>query len=304
MISVVMTTYNGEDYIRKQLDSIMRQEIMPDEMVIVDDASTDNTVKILNEYKINYLDVKWVIIENAFNIGWKKNFAKAIKAASGDYIFLSDQDDYWCSDKIRLMYDAMSNNDDIAVLAADYQTFKLTDFDPSIGLNEIYRGNGTVTKHKLTHNFYMVHYPGCNMAIRAEVKQWFDYSEWDGDLPHDEFIWCLAQLFGRAYVLNYKVLCYLRHIEAATAKKKRSRERQLELIKAKYMCVKKMASIYNRTADDAEVSMLINKAEKFLMVRVRFLNKPSVNLFVKLCTVYNLYERKSFFWADVISALL
>ena len=75
MISLVMPTYNGETYLREQLDSIYGQTLVPDEVIVVDDCSTDGTVEILKEYSIKY-GLKFYI--NDTNLGYNKNFAKGI----------------------------------------------------------------------------------------------------------------------------------------------------------------------------------------------------------------------------------
>jgi glycosyltransferase involved in cell wall biosynthesis len=92
MISLAMPTYNGERFLREQLDSIYNQTIVPDEVIVVDDCSTDGTISILEEYKKKYGLKYWV---NEKNLGYNKNFEKAISLCTGDYIALSDQDDVW-----------------------------------------------------------------------------------------------------------------------------------------------------------------------------------------------------------------
>ena len=101
MISVVMTTYNGERYILEQLESIRIQTRQPDEVIIQDDASNDDT-KVLIDYFIRAHGLKnWKVYKNVKNIGWRNNFYDAISKAHGDIIFFADQDDVWCSQKIK-----------------------------------------------------------------------------------------------------------------------------------------------------------------------------------------------------------
>ena len=99
-VSIAMTTYNGEKYLPEQLNSFLSQEIQPHELIVCDDVSTDKTLKILNNFakKANFI-VK--IYNNKRNIGYSKNFEKAILLCSGDIIFLSDQDDVWLKNKIK-----------------------------------------------------------------------------------------------------------------------------------------------------------------------------------------------------------
>ena len=104
-ISVAIATYNGASFLKEQLVSICEQTIKPFEIVISDDNSSDNTIEIINELANNYPDVKFKIIKNIQNIGFAKNFLKAILNTEGDIIFLSDQDDVWMPNKIeRFIY--------------------------------------------------------------------------------------------------------------------------------------------------------------------------------------------------------
>jgi len=90
-ISVCMATYNGEKYIQDQLKSILSQIGINDEIIIVDDCSKDNTVKIIKDFN----DDRIKISQNETNRGHVYTFAKAIEIAKNDLIFLSDQDDIW-----------------------------------------------------------------------------------------------------------------------------------------------------------------------------------------------------------------
>lgn len=86
-ISIAMATFNGENFVNLQLKSIIMQTLKPDEIVIVDDCSSDSTIDIINNFKKEYSTIDWVIIKNKENLGWKKNFQKAILATTGDLIF-------------------------------------------------------------------------------------------------------------------------------------------------------------------------------------------------------------------------
>lgn len=103
-ISVVIPTYNGDKYIKEQLDSIYAQTRVPDEVIVVDDGSIDNTVTILKEYVLKY-GLK--LYENKINIGYNKNFELAIRYCTGDIIALCDQDDVWFPNKIEESYKAL-----------------------------------------------------------------------------------------------------------------------------------------------------------------------------------------------------
>lgn len=97
-ISVAMCTYNGEKHIKEQLESILNQTVAIDEIIICDDESNDKTTAIIEQFQIEYPN-KISLYKNQVNLGSTKNFEKAIEICSGDYIFLSDQDDVWKTNK-------------------------------------------------------------------------------------------------------------------------------------------------------------------------------------------------------------
>ncbi len=100
--SVAMCTFNGEKYLQEQLDSLANQTVTPNELVVCDDCSTDNTIQILEKFKSQApFTVK--IIQNESRIGVVQNFSNAIVNCTQDIIFLSDQDDYWQPTRIEKM---------------------------------------------------------------------------------------------------------------------------------------------------------------------------------------------------------
>lgn len=140
MISVALCTYNGEKFIKEQLESIIQQTRSPDEIIICDDVSTDNTVRVIHDVLTGWNGKKKIII-NEKNMGFKKNFENAIRYCSGDIIFLSDQDDVWNSRKIEIIENAFAVHPNAIMVFHDaeivdaqlhtkYSSFwKLLDFD-------------------------------------------------------------------------------------------------------------------------------------------------------------------------------
>ena len=99
LITVGIVTYNSEKYLGEQLDSILRQTTSVNEIVVVDDASTDQTISLLNGYATQYPDL-FRIIRNEKNKGARKNFETVLSQSRGEVIFLSDHDDAWMEDKV------------------------------------------------------------------------------------------------------------------------------------------------------------------------------------------------------------
>ena len=103
-ISVAMCTYNGADFLPAQLESILAQSRKPDQIVVCDDGSTDETRALLQKFEKASPDV--ILLRfNKKNLGSIKNFEQAIGLCNGDVIALSDQDDVWRPDKLQLIED-------------------------------------------------------------------------------------------------------------------------------------------------------------------------------------------------------
>jgi glycosyltransferase involved in cell wall biosynthesis len=107
--SIAMCTFNGSKYLREQLDSIASQTVVPDEMVICDDLSNDDTGQILKEFTERVPFPVRVFI-NETRLGPARNFEKAIQCSDGEIIFLCDQDDVWKSGKVEQLCTALSHN--------------------------------------------------------------------------------------------------------------------------------------------------------------------------------------------------
>lgn len=117
-LSVAMCTYNGEKFLKEQLDSIINQTVKVDEIIVCDDISTDTTLQILATYNEEYPNL-FKIYKNEINLKSVKNFEKAIGLCTGDIIFLSDQDDVWVLNKVEVYKNYFATNSRINVLASN-----------------------------------------------------------------------------------------------------------------------------------------------------------------------------------------
>ena len=108
-ISIAMCSYNGGKYIQEQLDSIANQSRLPDELIICDDKSTDTTLPVVEKFA-DSSRFPVTVVKNGTNMGSTKNFEQAITLCKGDIIFLSDQDDVWHKDKLKLVEEAFDSS--------------------------------------------------------------------------------------------------------------------------------------------------------------------------------------------------
>jgi len=108
LISIAMCTYNGERFIEEQIDSILNQSYTNFELIITDDCSSDKTIEIIKKYQLDDKRIK--LHQNEHNLGFVKNFEKAISLCSGRYIALADQDDIWKEDKLKEFIESIGDN--------------------------------------------------------------------------------------------------------------------------------------------------------------------------------------------------
>lgn len=102
-VSIAMCTYNGAEFLQQQLDSLANQTCQPNEIIICDDDSKDLSVAIAQSFAVQHPEITVQVVQNTQNLGYIKNFEKAISLCTQDIIFLCDQDDLWQPEKIEHM---------------------------------------------------------------------------------------------------------------------------------------------------------------------------------------------------------
>lgn len=215
--SVALTTYNGSKFIVELLDSLKEQTRKPDEVIIVDDVSTDDTIKIVREYIEEYHLSNWRIIRNESNLGWKKNFRKAVGLCTGEVIFFCDQDDIWHKDKINLMCEAFEQNSDIQVLISNYVLLSQGNKQTK-GQKGSERDDGKLEKIQGWKKVGTIARPGCTQAFTkklADIMGEFD----DIDCSHDHIMYNLGLITDSLFILNRQLIDFRRHTNNASTYK-------------------------------------------------------------------------------------
>ncbi len=168
-ISVAMCSYNGEKYIEEQIQSIVNQTVVPNEIVVCDDGSTDLTINILESLRKKYKDVEILIYRNKENLGYSRNFLQAIRKCRGDIIFLSDQDDVWLETKIAEMIKVFDDNSDALAVNCAYC---LINGQSELVKNKFavaQKSTGCVKSISWKEFIRSTRFPGMSMAIRNSL---------------------------------------------------------------------------------------------------------------------------------------
>lgn len=201
-ISIAMATYNGGKYLREQLDSFLAQTRLPDELVITDDCSTDDTLAIIETFAATApFEVRWE--RNEQNLGYTGNFNKALMKAVGDLVFLSDQDDVWFPEKLERMERYALEDPEALVVMNDAA---LTDGDLNdTGLTKL----GQIACAGMTDSSFVM---GCCAAVRRELLE-LCLPIPAGYKGHDNWIVKMAEGVGRKRVFADVLQWYRRHNE-------------------------------------------------------------------------------------------
>lgn len=198
MISVCITTFNGERYILEQLSSIISQISNKDEIIVSDDGSTDQTVQIIEELNDNRIK----IYHNSYSRGIISNIQNALIKANGDIIFLADQDDVWLPNKVSTSLKSLENSD--LIISDCY----IVDNDLNITKSSFYAQNNSQTNkwRALIRNPYL----GCCMAFKRSILE--DALPFPTNIPmHDIWLGNVAAFRHKVRFIDDKLIYYRRH---------------------------------------------------------------------------------------------
>ena len=210
-ISVAMTTYNGEKYIIQQIESILSQSRKVDEIVIVDDKSNDKTVEIIRELNCPLIN----IYQNQKNMGYVDNFYKAIGLTQGDYVFLSDQDDIWETDKVEKSLSVLQGSDaNMAVCTG----FSLIDQlgNPIMDINNYQINRFVLKKHKCIEDITLNRLvfgnvvQGCTCCLKRDVIDVY-LKIHNREVIHDYQLMLIAASMGNVKYINEPLIKYRLH---------------------------------------------------------------------------------------------
>jgi glycosyltransferase involved in cell wall biosynthesis len=215
-----MSTYNGAQFVVRQLDTVLKQLSPNDEVIVVDDGSKDDTVKVIREA---YGDRVKVYV-NERNLGVIHSFEKAISLAKGDILFLCDQDDLWEENKVELVLEAFNKqNATLVVHDALVVDGELRTINPS--WNDYNHNN---INQGILGNILKNAYTGAFMAFKKELVS--DILPFPPSIEmHDQWIAlvCMLKKKNIAFI-DQPLMKYVRHGGNVTGMKKRSLSAQIK----------------------------------------------------------------------------
>lgn len=224
LVSIALCTYNGEAFLREQLDSVLAQTYPNLEIIIVDDCSGDSTWEILEGYASKHQHVN--IFANSENLGYTKNFEKALQLCKGELVAICDQDDVWHPEKMSMQVEALGTN-----LLIYHDSEFIDRFGNKIGLTisdkfNFYRGSDPAVFLLLNcisgHSILMK-----NTLLQASLP-------FPVGFHYDQWLAYVAASMGSVDFINLPLVQYRQHETnstdiLATRSRRQPRERQVKL---------------------------------------------------------------------------
>jgi len=222
-ISIALTTCNGAQFLPELLQSFLNQEVLPNEIIICDDASHDGTLRLLENFSVSSpFEVK--IFCNAVQLGVTQNFLRAISLCTCDVIVLADQDDVWMPNKLKQLSQALRISNcaaafsDAIVVAEDltplgYTMWERVRFNRhEQRLIEDGKPFDVLLKHRVVTGATLGFQKELSNALLPIPPEW----------PHDEWIALIAGAAGGLFPIDECLISYRQHRENVTGGRKRT----------------------------------------------------------------------------------
>lgn len=210
-IDILLATYNGEKYLREQIESILNQTYSNIRLIISDDCSKDNTREIIKEYEKK--DNRIVSYFQEKNLGYVKNFEFLLSKVESETYMLSDQDDYWLPDKVEHTYNKMKEtNADLVFTDLEVVDENLKTIYPSF--NDYMKLSRKIKKfinsYRLQYLYNCV--TGCTLMSKKKfINKIIPIPVVSKYAIHDTWIACTVANCGKVAYLDEKTIKYRQH---------------------------------------------------------------------------------------------
>ena len=288
-IDILMATYNGEKYIEEQLKSIISQSCENWNLVIRDDGSDDNTLRILNEYSKRDKRIH-IISDNKGNLGLVKNFEELMKHSTEEYIMFSDQDDAWADNKINILLQKMQETEEkmqikkpILVHSNSY----ICDEELNIKKNRFI--SKKANEVKIENVFFNFIVQGAAIMINKELKN-LSLPFFNEVYLHDRYLHLLAELFGKRIFIDKPLNYYRQHGKNLIGSSKINIMNEIFHRRFYYkndrLLIKKIYDLFSKdielkTKEAIEAYLKITSAETGRFKKLKLLRKNKIYLPIK-----------------------
>lgn len=275
-IEVIMSTFNGEKNVIRQLDSILAQNDVRVSVLIRDDGSTDGTLGLLKQYCHEHDNVRVVCGKN---IGWRKSFLSGLKLSEkADYYAFSDQDDVWLPNKLKECVEILENNKSEEPSMVHCNRYscdeKLRPFDAQ----SIKIPRPINKKNALTQEYAQ----GCTIVVNEAAKKLVTRYKPSDLAPHDFWTGLLCYYFGKVYYNDSRLIYHIRYknSESDAGNIKAGQKNRLKnLLKKRemyYNPAKDMLEGYSEllTREDKAFLLHVAKSKSSLISRIRIFFDP------------------------------
>lgn len=207
IVSVAMATFNGEKHVIEQLESLARQTLMPVELIVTDDGSTDKTVDFILGFA-DQLEFPVQVVRNDVRLGYGKNFLKAASLSKSKYVAFCDQDDIWHPEKIALVNEVASRAEHDLIVhggkVVDASLIELGETFPNVA-------EGVIELDRYSKMFF----PGYAMTVKRDFLEKLNYESHidveDKSFEHDLWICSSILQGGSCYGINKPLVSYRQH---------------------------------------------------------------------------------------------
>ena len=275
-VDILLATYNGEKYIREQIDSILNQTYKEFRLLISDDGSTDGTRDILNEYKAK--DDRIEIFMQEENLGVVKNFEFLLKKVEAKYYMFSDQDDIWKDEKIEKSLNKIEEGFDLV-----YSDLEVVDENLNVTYESYWKLKGIYKKIKKYNNFeslYLNNFiTGCTVISKKElIDSFMPLPNISKFVLHDYWISLIISQNGKIAYIEEPLIKYRQHKNNKVGSKKKSDElKSIDEIRSLFIQVKK-----------EHFKVFIENEDKFKSEKIKELNKKALKYYEMLETKKNI----------------
>lgn len=219
-VQIVLATYNGEQFLQQQIESLLQQSYSDFTVLIRDDGSTDKTLEIIQSYQEKYPAKFFLLKEDKKNVGATQNFGILLANSTADYIFFCDQDDVWLSDKIEQSLKIIFSieNEQKTNPCLVYSDMKLIDEHGKIMAESVWQQLQLSPDYFTLNRLLVQNIPhGCTMVINKAMKSIASPIP-AAAILHDHWLALLAASVGNSAAITTPLLLLRNHAQNVTRK--------------------------------------------------------------------------------------